>query len=143
VEANARPDDPNRYLMISVDCHANEPAKLCLERMDKRFHNRLPRIEVDTIGVKWSVSEGNQRSRLLDSNLSLEHKARFLWATRQRLPHPDGNCFADSRHGRSTGGPLSQNVTGFFAPALYDAAHDRNEPGAICAGKSGGAQKRL
>ena len=24
----ARPDDPNRYLMISADCHANEPGAL-------------------------------------------------------------------------------------------------------------------
>jgi predicted TIM-barrel fold metal-dependent hydrolase len=72
----ARPDDPNRYLMISVDCHANEPAGLWLERMDKKFHNRLPRIEVDTNGVKWSVSEGMQRSRLLDTKLSGEDAER-------------------------------------------------------------------
>lgn len=72
----ARPDDPNRYLMISVDCHANEPARLWLERMDKKFHSRLPRIEVDVNGVKWSVSEGNQRSRLLDSNLEGEDAER-------------------------------------------------------------------
>ncbi len=24
----ARPDDPQRYLMISADCHANEPSSL-------------------------------------------------------------------------------------------------------------------
>jgi predicted TIM-barrel fold metal-dependent hydrolase len=62
--------------MISVDCHANEPAKLWLERIDKKYRDRLPRIEVDVNGVKWSVSEGNRRSRLLDSNLKGEDEER-------------------------------------------------------------------
>ncbi|HVN89072.1 MAG TPA: amidohydrolase family protein [Candidatus Binataceae bacterium] len=72
----ARPDDPNRYLMISVDCHANEPAKLWLDRIDKKFRDRLPKIEVDVNGVKWAVTEGNRRSRLLDTNLKGEDEER-------------------------------------------------------------------
>ncbi len=72
----ARPDDPNRYLMISADCHANEPSGLWLQRMDKKYHNRLPRIEVDESGVKWVVNEGMQRSRLLDSHLAGEDDMR-------------------------------------------------------------------
>jgi len=72
----ARPDDPNRYLMISADCHANEPSGLWLQRMDKKYHNRLPRIEVDENGVKWVVNEGMQRSRLLDSHLAGEDDMR-------------------------------------------------------------------
>jgi predicted TIM-barrel fold metal-dependent hydrolase len=72
----ARPDDPDRYLMISADCHANEPAGLWLQRMDKKYHHRLPRIEVDENGVKWVVAEGMQRSRLLDSHLSGEDDMR-------------------------------------------------------------------
>jgi predicted TIM-barrel fold metal-dependent hydrolase len=72
----ARPDDPNRYLMISADCHANEPSNLWADRIDKKFRNRLPRIEIDDKGVKWTVSEGWARSRLLDSNLEGEDKMR-------------------------------------------------------------------
>ncbi len=72
----ARSDDPNRYLMISADCHANEPSGLWLQRMDKKYHNRLPRIEVDENGVKWVVNEGMQRSRLLDSHLAGEDDMR-------------------------------------------------------------------
>jgi predicted TIM-barrel fold metal-dependent hydrolase len=73
---SARPDDPNRYLMVSADCHANEPAGLWIQRMDKKYHNRLPRIEVDENGVKWVVNEGMQRSRLLDSLLAGEDDMR-------------------------------------------------------------------
>ena len=73
---SARPDDPNRYLMVSADCHANEPAGLWVQLMDKKYHNRLPRIEVDENGVKWVVNEGMQRSRLLDSLLAGEDDMR-------------------------------------------------------------------
>ena len=72
----ARPDDPDRYLMVSVDCHANEPPKLWLDRIDQKFRDRLPKIEVDVNGVKWAVTEGNRRSRLLDTNLKGEDEER-------------------------------------------------------------------
>ena len=72
----ARPDDPNQYLMISSDCHANEPSGLWLQRMDKKYHHRLPRIEVDENGVKWAVSEGMQRSRMIDSQMTGEEAIR-------------------------------------------------------------------
>jgi predicted TIM-barrel fold metal-dependent hydrolase len=72
----ARPDDPNRYLMISADCHANEPGGLWHQRLDKKYHHRLPRIEVDEKGQKWVVNEGMQRSRLLDSRLAGEDHLR-------------------------------------------------------------------
>ena len=63
----ARPDDPDRYLMISCDCHANEPANLWSERLDKTYRARLPRIELDAHGVKWVISDGLRRTRLQDS----------------------------------------------------------------------------
>ncbi len=68
----ATPGDANRFLMISADCHAQEPANLWAERIDKKFRDRLPRVEVDENGVKWSISEGWARSRLLDSSLTGE-----------------------------------------------------------------------
>jgi predicted TIM-barrel fold metal-dependent hydrolase len=60
----ARPGDPAKYLMISADCHANEPSTLMYQRIDEKFRNRLPHIEVDDKGQKWMVVEGYQRSRV-------------------------------------------------------------------------------
>jgi predicted TIM-barrel fold metal-dependent hydrolase len=71
-----RPDDPDRYLMISADCHASEPSNLWTERIDAKYKSRLPRIEVDANGVKWMVSEGWARSRLLESNFEGEDLLR-------------------------------------------------------------------
>ena len=72
----ARPDDPNRYLMISCDCHANEPVNLWVDRIDAKYRSRLPRIEVDQDGVKWVVSDGLRRTRLQDSIFDGEDLAR-------------------------------------------------------------------
>ena len=72
----AWPDDANRYLMISSDCHANEPSGLWLERMDKKYHHRLPKIETDENGVKWVSAEGMQRSRMIDHQMTGEEAIR-------------------------------------------------------------------
>ena len=72
----ARPDDPNRYLMISADCHCQEPGGLWHKYLPEEYQKRLPRIEVDANGVKWVSAEGMQRSRLLDSHLEGEDKVR-------------------------------------------------------------------
>ena len=71
-QRTAHPCDPDRYVMISADCHANEPSNLWVERIDRKFRDRLPRVEIDANGVKWQISEGWARSRLLDSNLEGE-----------------------------------------------------------------------
>jgi predicted TIM-barrel fold metal-dependent hydrolase len=72
----ARPEDPNKYFMVSADCHANEPGGLWHQRLDKKFRDRLPKVEVDEKGVKWLITEGYQRSRLLDNPLFGEDKVR-------------------------------------------------------------------
>jgi predicted TIM-barrel fold metal-dependent hydrolase len=65
----ARADDPDKYLMISSDCHVNEPSKLWWERIDAKFRGRLPHIEVDDKGHKWMVVEGYQKSRVRTRNI--------------------------------------------------------------------------
>jgi predicted TIM-barrel fold metal-dependent hydrolase len=72
----ARPEDPNKYFMVSADTHANEPANLWVDRIDKQFRDRLPRVEIDANGVKWAISEGWSRSRLLDNKLEGEDFVR-------------------------------------------------------------------
>ena len=32
----ARPGDPNKYFIVSADCHANEPSNLWAERIDAK-----------------------------------------------------------------------------------------------------------
>ena len=49
--------DPDKYVMISADCHANEPGNLWRDRIDLKFRDRLPHVEVDAKGEKWFIVE--------------------------------------------------------------------------------------
>ncbi len=66
----ARPDDCGRHLMVSADCHCNEPGSLWWQRIDKKFQPRLPHVEVDEHGEKWMVVEGYQKSRIRAVNIA-------------------------------------------------------------------------
>jgi len=74
----ARPDDPNKYLMVSADTHVNEPADLWARRIDKKYRDRIPRVVVDEAGGKWRVSEGHRRSKLRDFAMLGEDKERSV-----------------------------------------------------------------
>jgi hypothetical protein len=69
-ERTARPNDPRKYLMISADCHCNEPSTLWWNRIDRKFRPRLPHVEVDENGEKWMVVEGYQKSRMRARNIA-------------------------------------------------------------------------
>ena len=72
----ARPGDPNKYFMVSADCHANEPSNLWTERMDAKYRDRLPRVTTDKDGVQWRVSEGHRPDRIRFNNLEGEDQLR-------------------------------------------------------------------
>src|SRR5689334_1906951 len=72
----ATPGAPNKYFMVSADCHVNEPPNLWVERIDEKYRHRLPRIEVDANGVKWSVTEGHHPMKIRDLKLEGEDQER-------------------------------------------------------------------
>jgi predicted TIM-barrel fold metal-dependent hydrolase len=72
----ARPGAPRKYLMISADCHANEPASLWAERIEPQYRERIPRIVTDDKGVQWRVTEGHRPDRLRLSELEGEDQVR-------------------------------------------------------------------
>lgn len=54
----AHADDPNKYYMASVDTHAIEPNDYLATRVDKKYLDRIPRIEIDADGAQWTISDG-------------------------------------------------------------------------------------
>ncbi len=62
----ARPNDPNKFFIASADCHANEPGMLWHERMDAAYRDRLPRVERDSMGATFQITEGFRPLRLRD-----------------------------------------------------------------------------
>jgi predicted TIM-barrel fold metal-dependent hydrolase len=59
-QGSAHPGDPNKYLMISSDCHAQEPSPYLGEYIDAEFRERIPRIERRDDGSEWMITEGNR-----------------------------------------------------------------------------------
>jgi predicted TIM-barrel fold metal-dependent hydrolase len=64
------------YFIVSADCHVAEPPDLWEKRIDERFRHRLPKIEVDAQGQKWSVVEGHRPVRVRDLKLEGEDLER-------------------------------------------------------------------
>jgi predicted TIM-barrel fold metal-dependent hydrolase len=58
-----------KYFLVSADCHVSEPPDLWEKNIEARFRHRLPRIEVDAQGQKWSVVEGHRPVRIRDIKL--------------------------------------------------------------------------
>jgi|APSaa5957512622_1039677.scaffolds.fasta_scaffold36866_2 predicted TIM-barrel fold metal-dependent hydrolase len=60
----AHPDDPDKYLMVSADTHANEPADLWATRIEAKYKDRIPHVRIDEKGDRWSVVEGNRPTKI-------------------------------------------------------------------------------
>lgn len=67
---------PNKYFMVSVDTHLSPPVTLFHERMDKRFHDLLPKIEKRENGERYIIMPGARPERLVDFDLEGEDLLR-------------------------------------------------------------------
>lgn len=72
-----RPEEraKRKYFMVSCDTHLNTSPKLYLERLDRKWHAKLPRIEVRD-GIKYMVQEGTRPTRVPEWNLQGEDLVR-------------------------------------------------------------------
>ena len=55
-----RPDDPDKYFIVSADCHAQEPTSYLAEHIEPEFRDRIPRVERRDDGSEWMITEGNR-----------------------------------------------------------------------------------
>ena len=53
--------------VVSADSHVNEPHDLWLKRIDEKFRDRVPHVEVDEKGRKWFVIEGFRKSMIREA----------------------------------------------------------------------------
>lgn len=80
----------NGYFVVSADCHVSEPSDLWEKRIEARFRHRIPRIEVDENGEKWSVVEGHRPVRVRELQLEGEDLERAKAGSRdpeERIRH--------------------------------------------------------
>lgn len=60
----ARPEDPNKFFMVSTDGHVQEPADLWQKRIDRKYTDRLPGVTVGNDGKKYQKTEGFRPLRI-------------------------------------------------------------------------------
>jgi len=63
----ARPGDPRKYLVVSADAHANEPADLWATRIDAKYRDRVPKVIVAIERTMNDLSD-QARARILGLN---------------------------------------------------------------------------
>jgi predicted TIM-barrel fold metal-dependent hydrolase len=76
LERPAKPEAMRKYFIVSADCHVSEPTDLWERRIEAKFRHRIPRIEVDEKGEKWSVVEGHRPVRIRELKLEGEDLER-------------------------------------------------------------------
>ncbi|MGE0624283.1 MAG: amidohydrolase family protein [Pseudomonadales bacterium] len=72
----ARPDDAQKYFMVSADGHVQEPSDLWRTRMDKAYHERLPGVVLDAKGDQFQKTEGFRPVRLQNTKFEGEDLLR-------------------------------------------------------------------
>ncbi len=83
---STHPAAANKYYMISVDAHLMPPRDMFVKRMDTKWHDLLPRMEVRD-GVRYLVTEGARPHPLIEFTLSGEDEYRMK--TGGTLPDPE------------------------------------------------------
>lgn len=67
---------PNKYFMISVDSHLMPPFTLFRDRLDKKWHDMMPRIEKREDGSRYIIVQGMRPERLIDYEFTGDDLAR-------------------------------------------------------------------
>lgn len=91
-----------KYYMISCDTHLNPPSNLFRERLDKKWHDMLPRVEVRENGRKYVIVAGMDDTPLVDSELAGEDLVR----TRSGAA-PMGQSRDDTLNGQMNSGRIA------------------------------------
>ncbi|MCU1346018.1 MAG: amidohydrolase, partial [Acidimicrobiia bacterium] len=75
---SVRPEDPNKLLVVSADCHATEPSGWMDGRLPEEFAARLPKLSVNDRGESFIVTEGNRPWKLQKTDYEGEDLERYL-----------------------------------------------------------------
>jgi predicted TIM-barrel fold metal-dependent hydrolase len=107
----ARPDDPNKYYMVSADCHAQEPSAYLAEYIEPAFRERIPRVERRDDGSEWMITEGNRPMQVRRSPTSPTVQARQSFERREDDRHVYVRMEPEDDLRNKTGQTIEQRLT--------------------------------
>jgi predicted TIM-barrel fold metal-dependent hydrolase len=84
---SARPGAPNKYFMVSADCHVTESLEV-FQGVDEQYRHRIPHVETRDDGAQLLITEGNrpQMVRRPQSNPTVQEQQAFERAEHNRDP---------------------------------------------------------
>ncbi len=86
----ARPGDPDKYYMVSADCHVTESLAF-LQTIEPEYRDRIPHVEVQADGAQYMICEGNRPQLVMPGS-----KSRTVQA-QQSFERPEHNRFSRER----------------------------------------------
>ncbi len=72
----ARPDDPDKFFIVSADGHVQEPGDLWQRRIERKYRHRLPGRKTGADGKEYQTTEGFRPVRLRATNFEGEDALR-------------------------------------------------------------------
>jgi predicted TIM-barrel fold metal-dependent hydrolase len=113
---SARPGAPNKYFMFSSDCHAVEPATY-LDGIEPEFRGRIPRLETNSDGSQFLITEGNRPQRVKGPSAPAAAGDKPMAAPSSPL---DGEDALRNTSGRTVAERLADNAAdGVDAELIY------------------------
>lgn len=114
----------SEFFVVSADSHVNEPNDLWATRIEAKFRDRIPRLEVDEQGRKWFMVEGFRKSMIReaprDEQVSVEEfvKQSDETGARPQLDRTKGAMF-QQRGAASTDRYADMDYDGIDAEILF------------------------
>ena len=105
------------YFVVSADAHVNEPVDMFVTRVDKRFRDRMPHMEIDEKGRKWLTIEGLRPSLIREAP-----KEEAISSADFRDKNQDGT--RGRPHLDRTKGAMFQKQGGFDKDRYLDLNYD-------------------
>ena len=106
----ARPDDPNKYFMVSSDCHANEPGGYLAQYIEPEYRHRIPRIEVREDGSEWMVTEGTRPSLVKAGPKTKTVQEQQSFERKEHNRHAGSRMDEEDRLRNATGRSVEQRL---------------------------------
>lgn len=122
---SVKPHDPNKYFIVSCDTHLNPPSNLFNERLDKKWHDLLPKYEIRD-GKRYMILPGRLPERVLAVDFQGEDLARQKAGALAHMGDCEDSIGWKRIHEQEADGVDAEVLYG-NGPALLMWASDNNE----------------
>jgi len=113
-----RPDDSNKYFMVSADTHANEPPNYLADYVDREYLDRIPHAEIREDGSQWLISEGNRPQRVKPGASAKTVQRKQAYERSEHDRHPASRMDDEDRSRNEAGRTIEDRLADQLADGI-------------------------